>query len=67
MKGYMSCRGMSQSPVELINHKITNKNLKQGDIIFFTEVHLLADKLVLVVAIHLLGGSRANWHHMSNP
>ena len=35
--------------------------------IFFTEVHLLADKLVLVVAIHSLGGSRANWHHMPNP
>ena len=27
--------------------------------IFFTEVHLLAGKLVLVVAIHSLGGSRA--------
>ena len=33
---------------------------------FFTEVHLLAGKLVLV-AIHSLGGSRANWHHTSNP
>ena len=33
----------------------------------FTEVHLLADKLVLVVAIHSLGGSRANWHHIPNP
>ena len=33
----------------------------------FTEVHLLDGKLVLVVAIHSLGGSRANWHHMSNP
>ena len=29
----------------------------------FTEVHLLADKLILVVAIHSLGGSHANWHH----
>ena len=28
----------------------------------FTEVHLLAGKLLLVVAIHSLGGSRANWH-----
>ena len=27
---------------------------------FFTEVHLFAGKLVLVVAIHSLGGSRAN-------
>jgi hypothetical protein len=34
---------------------------------FFIEVHLLADKLVLVVAIHPLGGSRANWHHTLNP
>ena len=33
----------------------------------FTEVHLLAGKLVLVVAIHSLGGSRANWHHTPNP
>ena len=29
----------------------------------FTEVHLLAGKLLLVVAIHSLGGSRANWFH----
>ena len=34
---------------------------------FFTEVHLLADKLVPVVAIHSLGGSRANRHHTPNP
>jgi hypothetical protein len=34
---------------------------------FFTEVHLLAGKLVLVVAIHSLGGSRANRYHMPNP
>jgi hypothetical protein len=27
---------------------------------FFTMDHLLADKLVLIVAIHPLGGSRAN-------
>ena len=33
----------------------------------FTEVHLLAGKLVLVVAIHSLGGSRANLHHTPNP
>ena len=33
---------------------------------FFTEVHLRAGKLVLVVAIHSLGGSRANRHHMPN-
>ena len=34
---------------------------------FFTEVHLLTGKLVLVVAIHLLEGSRTNWHHTPNP
>ena len=28
---------------------------------FFTEVHLLPGKLILVVAIHPLDGSRANW------
>ena len=33
----------------------------------FTKVHLLAGKLVLVVAIHSLEGSRANWLHTSNP
>ena len=43
----------------------------QGDnddiINFSSEVHLLAGKLVLVVAIHSLGGSRANRHHTPNP
>ena len=43
----------------------------QGDnddiINFSSEVHMLAGKLVLVVAIHSLGGSRANRHHMPNP
>ena len=34
---------------------------------FFTEVHLLAGKLVLVVAIHSLGGSHAHRHHAPNP
>ena len=34
---------------------------------FFTEVHMLDGKLVLIVVIHSLGGSCANWHHMPNP
>ena len=34
---------------------------------FFTEVHLLASKLVPVVTITQLGGSRANRHHTPNP
>jgi hypothetical protein len=37
------------------------------DTMIFYEVHLLAGKLVLVVAIHSLEGSRAHWHHMPNP
>ena len=28
---------------------------------------MLAGELVLVVAIHSLGGSCANWHHTPNP
>ena len=43
----------------------------QGDnddtINFSSEVHLLTGKLVPVVAIHSLGGSRANGHHTPNP
>jgi hypothetical protein len=34
---------------------------------FSSEVHLLAGKLVPIVAIHSLGGSCANRYHMSNP
>jgi len=34
---------------------------------FFTEVHLLLDKLVRVVAIHPLDGSRANWQSKAKP
>ena len=44
----------------------TKKSSKQDDTRFFTEVHLLAGKLVLVVEIHSLRGSRTNWHHMPN-
>ena len=43
------------------------KSSHKDDIRFFTEVHLLASKLVLVVAIHSLRDSRANWHHKPNP
>ena len=34
---------------------------------FSSKVHLLVGKLVPVVAIHSLGGSRANRHHTPNP
>jgi hypothetical protein len=60
------CQGMSQSQ-DGANQSIIRKPMKSSDNVtqdFFTEVHLLAGKLVLVVAIHSLGGSRANWHHM---
>jgi hypothetical protein len=43
------------------------KSSDNDDTRFFTKVHLLAGKVVLVVAIHPLRGSRANWHHTPNP
>jgi hypothetical protein len=57
--------------VESDNQSITmNTNeilVDNDDIRFFIEVHLLASKLVPVVVIHSLGGSRANMHHTPNP
>ena len=54
-------RGKRQS----INHnEILGDN---DDTRFFTEVHLLASKLVPIVAIHPLRGSRTNRHHTPNP
>jgi hypothetical protein len=53
-----------------VNKSSTREPMKSSDnddTRFFTEVHLLAGKLVLVVVIHPLGGSRANWYHMPNP
>ena len=62
------CRGIeSITMMEPIKHNEYQEILGQDDTKFFTEVHLLADKLVLVVEIHSLGGSRANWHHTPNP
>ena len=53
----------------MINHNEYQEY--QGDdddtINFSSEVHLLASKLVPIVAIHSLGGSRANRHHTPNP
>ena len=43
------------------------KSLARDDTIFFTEVHLLSGKLVLVVAIHSLDGSRTNWQSKAKP
>jgi hypothetical protein len=64
-----TCRVMSQSQdgANQSIHRKTDENLRQGDIRFFIEVHLFAGKLVLVVVIHSLGGSHANWHHTRNP
>ena len=42
----------------------TKNSLGQDDTVIF---HLLASKLVPVVTIHSLGGSRANRHHTPNP
>ena len=62
------CRGIEPiTMMEPINHNEYQEILGQDDTRFFTKVHLLASKLVLVVAIHSLGGSRANWHHTPNP
>ena len=50
------------------NQSITKEILGDNDDTrFFTEVYLLASKLVSIVAIHSLGGSRANRHHTPNP
>ena len=51
--------------MELINHN--RIPVARDDIMIFTKIHLLADKLVPVVAIHSLGGSCANKHHTPNP
>ena len=46
---------------------INTKETSDDTIKFSFEVHLLASKLVRVMAIHSLGGSRANRHHTPNP
>jgi hypothetical protein len=50
------------------DQSITTEILEDNDDIrFFNEVHLLANKLIPVVAIHSLRGLRANRHHTPNP
>ena len=46
---------------------MNTKETNDDTINFSSEVHLLAGKLVPVVTIHPLGGSRTNWHHTPNP
>ena len=50
---------MTMNTNEILENKMTQD--------FSSEVHLLADKLVPVVAIHPLGGSHANRHYTPNP
>ena len=60
---------------EWANHKMKSINHNEYQEIlrnkmtqwFFTEVHLLTNKLVPVVAIHSIRGSRAYRHHTPNP
>ena len=62
------CRGIETiTMMKPINYNEYLEILEQDEKRFFTEVHLLVGKLVLVVAIHSLGGSRTNWHHTPNP
>ena len=45
---------------------MNTKETSDDTINFSSEVHLLAGKLVPIVVIHPLGGSRANRHHTPN-
>ena len=60
-------RGMNQSITRMNTNEYQSPRNQMMTQCFFTEVHLLAGKLVLVVAIHSLGGSRANRHRTPNP
>jgi hypothetical protein len=53
----------------IANQSITTirESSARDDTRFFTEVHLLPGKLVLVVAIHPLDGSRADWQSKAKP
>jgi hypothetical protein len=59
------CRWMSQSPMEPTNHKNTKETVMTQW--FFLQGSLVAGKLVSIVAIHSLGGSRANRHYTPHP
>jgi hypothetical protein len=57
---------MASDQSQYINEYQRNPQ-RQDDTRFFSRCHLLAGKLVHVVAIHPLRGSRANRHHTPNP
>ena len=56
-----------QSITKMNNNGDQSPRNQRMNTMIFTEVHLLAGKLVLAVVIHSLGGSRTNWHHTLNP
>jgi hypothetical protein len=60
-------RGMNQSITSMNTNEDQSPHNQMMTQSIFTEVHLLAGKLVLVVVIHSLRGSRVNWHHTPNP
>ena len=60
-------QGMNQSITRMNTNEDQSPRNQMMTQYFFTEIHLLAGKLILVVAICSLGGSHANWHHTSNP
>jgi hypothetical protein len=63
-EGMMFIPPWQDQPITMNTNEILGDN---DDTRFFTEVHLFTGKLVPVVVIHSLGGSRANRHHTPNP
>ena len=59
-------RGINQSIIRINTNEDQPPRNQMMNTMIFTEVHLLAGKLLLVVAIHSLGGSRVNRHRMPN-
>jgi hypothetical protein len=58
---YHCVKEWANQKMTTINHNEYQEILRDNDDTrFFTEVHLLTGMLVPVVAIHSLGGSRAN-------
>jgi hypothetical protein len=60
-------QGMNQSITRMNTNEDQSPQNQMMTQSIFTDVHLLVGKLVLVVAIHSLRGSCANWHHTPNP
>jgi hypothetical protein len=60
-------QGMNQSITRMNTNEDQSPQNQMMTQSIFIDVHLLVGKLVLVVAIHSLRGSCANWHHTPNP